>query len=148
MRYITLVFLLFTVTGSFAQELHIYNGSEYTAFYRNMQGHPYLVSDSLLKSDVYFDGTLYRNIPLAYNIADNQVYIRYSEQGFNIRLPNEKVSYFIINGRKFVNGSGIENASESVKIKIPHRRTAGNKIITAVKGSLYSGFPMWIKNIG
>jgi hypothetical protein len=104
---------MFFSTCCIAQELHIYNGSEYTAFYRGMKNHPFLTSDSTETGDVFYDGALYKNLRLNYNIADNQVYFRYEKLGYNIRLLNEKISYFIINGRKF------ENLSTNVNLNQP-----------------------------
>lgn len=110
MRHITLSILIFVSARAYAQEYHLYNGSEYTAFYRGMRGHSFLISDTLISGDIFYDGALYKNIPLGYNIADNQVYIRNTVQGFNIRLLNEKISWFIISGRKFINlGSSLDN---------------------------------------
>src|SRR6476620_6552865 len=113
MRSTTLLILLFFSIGSFAQELHIYNGSEYTAFYRGMRGHPFLISDSTENGDVFYDGALYKNLKLGYNIADNQLYFRYEKLGYNIRLLNEKISYFIIDGRRF------DNLSTNVNLNQP-----------------------------
>jgi len=107
-----LVLLLFSI-ASFAQELHIYNGSEYTAFYRGMRNTPFLISDSTDVGDVFYDGALYKNLKLGYNIADNQLYFRYEKLGYNIRLLNEKITYFIINGRRF------ENLSTNVNLNQP-----------------------------
>jgi len=104
---------MFFSTCCIAQELHIYNGSEYTAFYRGMKNHPFLTTDLTETGDVFYDGALYKNLRLNYNIADNQVYFRYEKLGYNIRLLNEKISYFIINGRKF------ENLSTNVNLNQP-----------------------------
>jgi hypothetical protein len=68
-----------------------------------MRNHPFLISDSTETGDVFYDGSLYKNLKLGYNIADNQLYFRYERLGYNIRLLNEKITYFIINGRRFEN---------------------------------------------
>jgi hypothetical protein len=112
MRRSAIFLLVMISTGCLAQELHIYNGSEYTAFYRGMKNHPFLISDSLETGDVFYDGALYKNLHMSYNIADNQVYFRYEKPGYNIRLLNEKISYFIINGRKFINLSTNVNLNQ------------------------------------
>jgi hypothetical protein len=113
MRNSVLLFLLFFSIECFAQELHIYNGSEYTGFYRGMRNHPFLISDSTVTGDVFYDGALYKNIKLNYNIADNQVYFRYEKLGYNIRLLNEKITYFTINARRF------ENLATNIKLNQP-----------------------------
>jgi hypothetical protein len=113
MRNTTLFLFLFFSMGCFAQELHIYNGSEYTAFYRGMRNHPFLISDSTETGDVFYDGSLYKNLKLGYNIADNQLYFRYEKLGYNIRLLNEKITYFTINGRRF------ENLSTNINLNQP-----------------------------
>ena len=113
MRSSVLILLLFISSGCLAQELHIYNGSEYTAFYRGMRNHPFLTSDSTESGEVFYDGALYKNLRLNYNIADNEVYFRYEKLGYNIGLLNEKITYFIISGRRF------ENLSTNVNLNQP-----------------------------
>ena len=112
MRSSVLILLLFISTGCLAQELHIYNGSEYTAFYRGMRNHPFLTSDSTETGEVFYDGALYKNLRLNYNIADNEVYFRYEKLGYNIGLLNEKITYFIISGRRFENLSTNANLNQ------------------------------------
>jgi hypothetical protein len=103
MLRVTLVLLLLPFTGIFAQELPLYNGSEYTAYYHGYRGHPYFKSDSLFEGEVNYEGIVYKNVLLGYNIADDVVYIRDNLQGFNLRLLNEKISWFVVDGKKFVN---------------------------------------------
>lgn len=106
MLRVSLILLLFPFSGIFAQDLLLYNGSEYTEYYHGFRGHPYYKSDSLLEGEVNYEGIIYKNVLLGYNIADNMVYIRDNMQGFNIRLLNEKISWFLIDGKKFVNVPG------------------------------------------
>ncbi len=113
MRSSALFFFLILSLGGTAQELHIYNGPEYTAFYRGMRNHPFLVSDSFASGDVFYDGAYYKNLKLNYNIADNQVFFRYDSLGYNIRLLNEKISFFTLNGRRF------ENLSTNARLNQP-----------------------------
>jgi hypothetical protein len=101
MRRIAILLLLLPSKGLVAQELPLYNGAEYTGFYRNTNGHPFFKSDSLVRGDVFYDHVLYRNILLGYNILDDQVYIKQEDPNFNIQLVNSKLDYFIISGHRF-----------------------------------------------
>ena len=95
--------LLLLCLKGYAQEPLLYNGPEYTSYYHGYKGHPFLISDSLHTGSVLYDGILYKNVRMGYNIADGIVYLRDAQQGFNMQLLNEKVSWFIIEGRRFVN---------------------------------------------
>ncbi|MBO9572394.1 MAG: TonB-dependent receptor, partial [Chitinophagaceae bacterium] len=98
-----LILLLHLCFCSSGQELPLYNGSEYTGFYHGVNGHPFYKSDSLLDADVFYDGVLYKNLRIGFNLADNAIYIKEPGLGYAIQLVNDKIAYFIIGSSKFIN---------------------------------------------
>lgn len=104
MPKITILSLMCLMLCSFslAQELPLYNGAEYTGFYHGVNGHPFYKTDSLLEADIFYDDILYRGIKIGFNLADNEVYIKEPRQGYAIRLVNDKIGYFIIDGHRFI----------------------------------------------
>jgi len=52
MRRIAILLLLLPSKDLIAQELPLYNGAEYTGFYRNTNGHPFFKSDSLVRGNL------------------------------------------------------------------------------------------------
>jgi outer membrane receptor protein involved in Fe transport len=109
MLRITLILFFLPIGNLFAQETLLYNGPEYTFAYHGYGGHPFFESDSLREGEVMYDGILFSNVWLGYNIADNVVYIRDYRRGNNIRLLTEKISWFTISGKKFVNLPASDN---------------------------------------
>jgi len=85
-----------------AENLHLYNGSEYMRHGHGVKGFPFFQSAGMLKGDVFYDGNLYHDISMQYDLEeDNLVINDYSGNVF-IRLVKEKVQYFIIDGHTFV----------------------------------------------
>lgn len=93
--------LLLIYASSYGQQLPLYNGAEYTKFYHGVQGHPFYMHDSLVQGDLFYDGILYHNVLLNYNVADNEVLIKQPVHGYYIRPVSEKIEYFIIDGHRF-----------------------------------------------
>jgi hypothetical protein len=90
-----------------AENLHLYNGSEYLRQGHGVKGFPFFQSAGMLKGDVFYDGSLYHDVSMQYDLEeDNLVISDYSGNVF-IRLVKEKVQYFIIDGHRFVHlGAG------------------------------------------
>jgi outer membrane receptor protein involved in Fe transport len=109
MPRITVILFLLSFQTLFAQESLLYNGPEYTFAYHGFRGHPFFESDSLHEGEVLYDGILFKHAQLGYNIADDVLYVRDYRHGNNIRLLKEKVSWFTISGKKFVNLPASEN---------------------------------------
>ena len=85
-----------------AENLHLYNGSEYLRQGHGVKGFPFFQSAELLKGDVFYDGNLYHDIGMQYDLEeDNLVISDYSGNVF-IRLVKEKLPWFMIDGHRFV----------------------------------------------
>jgi len=85
-----------------AENLRLYNGTEYLRQGHGVKGFPFFQSADKLMGDVFYDGTLYRDVPMQYDLEeDNLVISDYSGNVF-IRLVKEKVRYFIMDGHRFV----------------------------------------------
>ena len=81
---------------------HLFIGSEYTFPDPIIKGFPFLDTNVLRKGNIYFNGVLYQDVPMLYDIqTDNIITTRY-HQYFFIRLPSEKVSYFFLGGYLFI----------------------------------------------
>lgn len=56
--------------------------------------------------EIRYDGMLYKNIPMWYDLARNEVAVRYFDNISRISLHNEKVSDFSFAGHHFINIEG------------------------------------------
>ena len=84
------------------ENLHIYNGSEYLRTGHGVKGTPFFASDSLLQGDVFYDGRLYKNISIHYDLVTDDVVINNYAQNNEIKLVPEKLDYFYILQHLFV----------------------------------------------
>lgn len=79
-----------------------YNGVGYTGYGHNINGHPFFQSDMLQKASFYYDGTLYENIPLLYDLVSDEVVIKDYTNNYYIRLNSSKIRYFSLLGHTFI----------------------------------------------
>jgi hypothetical protein len=84
----------------------LYAGSRYVRDYYRVKGHPFFETDSLEKGDVFYNGVLYKNVDLLYDISHDDLVTKYSEDA-NLVLVREKISYFKLRGHLFVAGSDV-----------------------------------------
>ncbi|HMH34756.1 MAG TPA: hypothetical protein VK543_17090 [Puia sp.] len=87
------------------ENAHLYNGSEYmlySLYDKQDSKNLYFQSIFLQNGDVFYDGTLYQDVPLTYDLLhDDLVTTRY-KQNYRIRLNADKVGYFKLAGHQFV----------------------------------------------
>ncbi len=81
---------------------HLYNGSEYVDYDNRIDGHPYFESDEWEDGAVHYDGTLYRGVPLLYDVKLDQLVTENLAGPLRIRLVPEKVRYFTLLNHTFV----------------------------------------------
>ncbi len=80
----------------------LYNGTEYVMYDQHIKGTPYFMDGGQQGADIFFNGTLYTNVPLIYEITTDNVVARLFGQGLFIDLVNEKIKYFTLYGHTFV----------------------------------------------
>lgn len=78
----------------------LYNGPEYVWTYVKSVGHPFFITDSLQQGTVSYDGIVYYNMPLFYELVQQEVLLEGVEK-FKIKLNKEKVQGFSIKGHQF-----------------------------------------------
>lgn len=87
------------------ENLRLYNGSEYLYSAHNTKGFPYFQSADMLPGSVYYDGNLYNNISMHYDLVNDELVTNDYTNNFPIKLIADKVKYFIIDGYKFINAA-------------------------------------------
>lgn len=85
-------------------QAQLYNGSDY-ALYRSLKDeHPYLGSDDWVFGSVYYDGYLYENVPMLYDISTDQLLTETYYSSSVMKLTQDKVSQFTLpDNRTFIN---------------------------------------------
>jgi hypothetical protein len=85
--------------------LNLYNGSEYMFSGHNINGFAYFKSPKMLKGSVYYDGNLYNDVSMYYDLVNDELIILNYTKNYPIKLVTDKVAYFTIDGCRFINGS-------------------------------------------
>ncbi len=88
-------------------QARLYNGSKYSAPEQTFDQHPYFLSVDWLTGDVYYDGELFRDIPLMLDLYNGQLITEHYSNGQALQLVEDKIHHFTISGHYFEN---IDNA--------------------------------------
>lgn len=89
----------------------LYTGSLYVRDYFKVKGHPFFQIDSFQKGEIFYNGVLYKNTNLLYDLSHNNVITEYVE-GLRLILVPEKISYFNLAGHSFVRRNNVFSADE------------------------------------
>ncbi|MBC3538201.1 hypothetical protein ACFSC6_00335 [Rufibacter sediminis] len=83
-------------------ESHLYNGPEYVDYRRaSRDGHQYFLQDKSAPGNVRYDGSLYEDVPLLYDIVTHEVIV--VSNGYLLqKLITEKVTAFEWQGHRFI----------------------------------------------
>ncbi|HUS02987.1 MAG TPA: hypothetical protein VMY77_14715 [Chitinophagaceae bacterium] len=85
------------------QQSHLYNGKEYQNYaYRFREGNPFFIWDTWQKGNVSYDGTLYKDIFMLYDIVRDEVVIQHFNNISRINLSKSKVASFTLPGHTFI----------------------------------------------
>lgn len=96
---------------SLKENAPFYTGSEEVGYGQNMMGHPFFESDSLQKGSIYYDGTLYENIPILYDLVSDEVILKDYRNNYFIRLSSVKIRYFTLLTHTFIRPEPDSNAA-------------------------------------
>lgn len=90
----------------------LFNGYEYIRNGTPAKGTPFFDADDLQKAELSYDGILYRDIPLEYDLVLDKVVIRDYSGKTLISLISEKISHFSIDSHHFqyISGTNAANA--------------------------------------
>lgn len=87
-------------TQSIGVQSHLFNGSEYREYVPQGDEFPYLYDD-VMTGGIKYNGQVYENIPLQYDLEKDQVITSYP-YGSTVQLIRSNVEYFDIEGHRFV----------------------------------------------
>lgn len=84
-----------------AGQVKLHNGSRYLAPAHTVDQHPYFFSYDWIMGDVFYDGELFTNVPLMYDILNSIVITEHHSNGQPVQLLAEKLDFFSIAGHHF-----------------------------------------------
>lgn len=80
----------------------LYNGVEDVGYDRKIAGSPYFLTSELTNGGVNYDGKYYDNIPLLYDMVQDELVIQYYSGPFRILLQKDKTQSFNILNHHFI----------------------------------------------
>lgn len=81
-------------------------GREYVGINRRIEGHAFFETNYWHNGIIHYKGILYRNVPLMYDIALEEVVARHYRGFFKVKLFNKEIDHFTISGHQFVRAEG------------------------------------------
>jgi hypothetical protein len=85
-------------------ESPLFNGVQYKELniHNYDEGHPYFLSDDWIDGSINYDGGLYENIPMQYDLINDKIIIDHPISHFKLELISEKVNSFLLDGHRVV----------------------------------------------
>lgn len=89
-------------TTSPAARDRLYNGPLYSGYDHHPQGHPFFLSDTLLTGSISYDGIVFPDVRLSYDLNKDVVIMKNALKDINFELLPEKLQYFTITQHRFL----------------------------------------------
>src|ERR1019366_1566808 len=96
------------------EDVHLYTGKEFIKYSVNIKGHPFFETDQMQNGTIFYDGTLYENVALLYDIVSQEIVINRYNSDERMKLLNEKIKYFTFDGYRFENIFSVKGKDENV----------------------------------
>jgi hypothetical protein len=90
---------------SFGAHPQLYNGPEYVDYarrYNERIGHQFFLAPDKQPGSVYYNDHYFKHLRLAYDVVLDQLVLQHPTSPLTLRLANEQVRSFSINGHRFV----------------------------------------------
>ncbi len=91
-----------TFFSALKEKSNLYNGAAYDAYGHGASGTPFFIADTIVKGPVFYDGFLYEDVPLKYDMVNDELLSTYYYDNSLLRLVKNKVGYFYIGGHYFI----------------------------------------------
>lgn len=90
-----------TYFGQMADHAPLYNGYEFVPYGLDIEGFPWFQYPDMQKGSVYYDGSLFRDVEMYYDLVGDQIVIKDFTKNYFISLVPEKVKFFNIGENHF-----------------------------------------------
>ena len=94
---------IITYYESLGEQSPLFNGREYVDYSATIhQGHPFLNTTEFAKATIHFDGLVYNDAMIRFDIIKEKVVLLHFNKAFRIDLPVEKITEFIVDNQHFI----------------------------------------------
>ena len=84
-------------------QTHLYNGTEYVNHFKPyLVGNQFFETNSFSKGNIYYDGAWYTDVPMLYDVINDDVVTMHNSSGSKLKLINAKIDTFRLRGHTFV----------------------------------------------
>ena len=80
----------------------LYNGNEHRGYSQRINGFAYFGQNNWQRGSIFYDGLLFKNVPILYDLYKDQVIVQHFNEYIRISLISEKVKEFTIEDHLFV----------------------------------------------
>jgi hypothetical protein len=94
-------------------QARLYNGSKYRAPQQTFEEHPNLASEDWITGSVFYDGELFQDVSLIYDVTTDVLVTDHFPSGHPIQLISDKIDYFTLGNRLFER-IGVESVNNSL----------------------------------
>ena len=99
---------------SLGEQSGIYHGPAYIGYpYQLSNGHQFFESPNLTQGTIFYNGMLYQDIPMWYDLVKDEVVVQNIDSLSMISLHNERIDYFSLLGHYFIKISQDSSSSLS-----------------------------------
>lgn len=79
----------------------IYQGRQYAGFATRIEGHSFFKTDQFEPATLSYDGVLYKQVPMLFDLAKEEVVVLHPKENFKISLSSPRIDYFILHDHTF-----------------------------------------------
>jgi hypothetical protein len=87
---------------SMGSSSYLYNGVAYERYWNGMVGHPFFINEEFRQGNLYYNGVLYEDVPLMYDLSRDQLITKNFSKELNVKLLSEKIDGFTIGKNNFI----------------------------------------------
>jgi hypothetical protein len=91
-----------TYTKAIGINSYLYTGKAYERYWNRVAGHPFFQTEQFQKGTVLYNGTIYEDVPLVYDMLRDEIVSKTFTKEANMVLLGEKTDYFTIGTHRFV----------------------------------------------
>jgi hypothetical protein len=104
---------------------YLYNSVAYERYWNGMVGHPFFINEEFKQGNLYYNGVLYEDVPLMYDLSRDQLITKNFSKELNVKLLAEKIGGFTIGKNNFTRIVADSNHISSVSTGFYERLYSG-----------------------
>jgi len=126
-----------TYYKTIGENSHLYNGSEYVGYNYETNKNPFFESIFMLNGTVAYDGTVYHDVPIAYDTYHDLLITNRYEKNYRIMLVSDKIDSFQLAGHNFIRVVQDSSNQDIISTGFYERLYLGKTVVLAKRKKKY-----------